>query len=125
MGKGNYMSNSQYSVEGVYKSFICFIWWQKTKFFKMLKAILAAYQYTGQISTSYKVKSMKVKQQSGDKVLHFVRWSQSRHVWVKKKDRTVSHLHSLVEERTLHKIHKRSSKEGSKHITVENDVVQS
>ena len=36
----------------------------------MSKAILTTYQYTGQMSTDYKVKSMKLKQQHGDKVLH-------------------------------------------------------
>lgn len=45
--------------------------WQKTKLFKMLKAISIAYQYTEQVSINNKIKSMKVKQQSGEKSVAF------------------------------------------------------
>lgn len=44
----------------------------------MLKAILIAYQYTGQVSINNNqitIKGMKKKEQSGDQVLHFVTWS--------------------------------------------------
>lgn len=55
----------------------------------MLKAILIAYQYTEQVSINNKIKSMKVKQQSGETVLHFVMWSWSRYLWIKENDTTI------------------------------------
>lgn len=93
--------------------------WQKTKLFKMSKAILIAYQYTEQVSLNNEIKSMKVKQQSGEKVLHFVMWSWSRYLWIKENDTAVPCFLWAMWKSKSYRNYTKERKE-SKHIVREN-----
>lgn len=110
MGKSNYMSNSQYSVDGMYKSFICFIWMAIDKVLQDVESnfnCLSVYR-----TDIYKLPNQKHESKA-------TKWSQSvafcKVVAVKaslgeKGQDCITLYISPVEEQNLQKINKRSSK---------------